>query len=62
MSCPADTPEELEGWDVVSAAAVLPPLPSEPDEVEHWTRAMFTDANVASHLLPTERIRSMFGR
>ncbi|KAK9830499.1 hypothetical protein WJX72_012100 [[Myrmecia] bisecta] len=25
----------------------LPPPPSQPDEVEHWTRAMFTDASAA---------------
>ena len=26
------------------AAAVLPPPPSQPDDVEHWTRAMYVDA------------------
>ncbi|GIL52304.1 hypothetical protein Vafri_8212 [Volvox africanus] len=40
-----DDPVEVEdGWDVVQAP-FLPPPPSRPDEVEHWTRAMFTDAN-----------------
>ncbi|GLI68199.1 hypothetical protein VaNZ11_012543 [Volvox africanus] len=41
-----DDPVEVEedGWDVVQAP-FLPPPPSQPDEVEHWTRAMFTDAN-----------------
>lgn len=33
---------EEDGWDVVQAP-FLPPPPSQPDEVEHWTRAMFTD-------------------
>jgi hypothetical protein len=26
------------------AGAVLPPPPSQPDDVEHWTRAMYLDA------------------
>ncbi|KAG2482659.1 hypothetical protein HYH03_018432 [Edaphochlamys debaryana] len=41
-----DEAEEVEedGWDVVQAP-FLPPPPSQPDEVEHWTRAMFTDAS-----------------
>lgn len=33
-----------EGWDVVSRPT-LPPPPSQPDEVEHWARAMFQDNN-----------------
>eukprot|EP00798_Chlamydomonas_sp_ICE-L_P016652 gene16652-22903_t len=44
---------EPEGWDLL--APFLPPPPSEPEEVEHWTRAMFTDASStggASRLLP----------
>ncbi|KXZ43908.1 hypothetical protein GPECTOR_78g96 [Gonium pectorale] len=43
-----DDPAEVEedGWDVVQAP-FLPPPPSQPDEVEHWTRAMFTDASRA---------------
>jgi hypothetical protein len=36
--------EEMGGWDLVNAAP-LPPPPSCPEEVEHWTRAMFTDAS-----------------
>ncbi|GFR51668.1 hypothetical protein Agub_g14099, partial [Astrephomene gubernaculifera] len=38
---------EEDGWDVVQAP-FLPPPPSQPDEVEHWTRAMFTDATTTS--------------
>lgn len=33
----------LDGGGAVQLP-LLPPRPSEPDEVEHWTRAMFTDA------------------
>jgi hypothetical protein len=36
--------EEMGGWDLINAAP-LPPPPSCPEEVEHWTRAMFTDAS-----------------
>lgn len=35
--------EGAEGWDVVQP--FLPPPPSQPDEVEHWARAMFQDNN-----------------
>ena len=34
---------ESEDWDLVQPP-YLPPPPSQPEEVEHWTRAMFTDA------------------
>eukprot|EP00873_Tetraselmis_striata_P033486 jgi/Tetstr1/453750/TSEL_040703.t1 len=37
---------EGEDWDLVQRP-FLPPPPSQPDEVEHWTRAMFTDASRA---------------
>lgn len=37
-----DDDEEDEGWGVVRAP-FLPPPPSRPDDVEHWTRAMITD-------------------
>jgi hypothetical protein len=30
--------------------ALLPPPPSQPDEVEHWSRAMFSDANAHATL------------
>eukprot|EP00878_Enallax_costatus_P029753 GHUV01032299.1.p1 GENE.GHUV01032299.1~~GHUV01032299.1.p1 ORF type:complete len:201 (+),score=57.52 GHUV01032299.1:545-1147(+) len=40
----ADDGEEEEGWGFVQAP-FLPPPPSQPDEVEHWARAMFTDGN-----------------
>ncbi len=69
--------EEDEGWGVVQTP-FLPPPPSRPDEVEHWTRAMFTDASAAgAHvaslasnvgspsaggMLPMERIRSLFNK
>ncbi|KAG2426499.1 hypothetical protein HXX76_011727 [Chlamydomonas incerta] len=45
---PGSEGEEVEedGWDVVQAP-FLPPPPSQPEEVEHWTRAMFTDASRA---------------
>jgi hypothetical protein len=33
----------LESRGVSVPAAVLPPLPTEPELVEQWTRAMFTD-------------------
>lgn len=39
-----DEEEEEEGWGFVQAP-FLPPPPSQPDEVEHWARAMFTDGN-----------------
>lgn len=32
----------IEGWDLVEPA--FPPPPSESEDIEHWTRAMFTDA------------------
>ncbi|GAB2287695.1 hypothetical protein Dimus_022059 [Dionaea muscipula] len=32
----------IEGWDLVEPT--FPPPPSETEDVEHWTRAMFTDA------------------
>lgn len=40
----AEDEEEEEGWGFVQAP-FLPPPPSQPDEVEHWARAMFTDGN-----------------
>lgn len=56
----------------------LPPPPSQPDEVEHWSRAMFSDGNAAAAMsamaamaaeppaagamLSVERIRSLFSR
>jgi hypothetical protein len=36
--------ENLEGWDLVEHPT-LPPPPSQSEDVEHWTRAMFIDAN-----------------
>ena len=33
----------LESRGVAVPSAVLPPLPTEPELVEQWTRAMFTD-------------------
>lgn len=36
---------DLEGWDIVDRPGdILPPPPSEPDNIAHWTRAMFLDA------------------
>jgi len=32
----------FEGWDLVDYPT--PPPPSEAEDIEHWTRAMFTDA------------------
>lgn len=64
-----DDEGDMEGWDMVQEP-FLPPPPSQPDAVEHWTRAMFTDAQrraapVHTGLppactLPMERIRSIF--
>lgn len=34
----------FEGWDLVERQP-LPPPPSRAEDVEHWTRAMFVDAN-----------------
>eukprot|EP00879_Flechtneria_rotunda_P011909 GHRR01012438.1.p1 GENE.GHRR01012438.1~~GHRR01012438.1.p1 ORF type:complete len:242 (+),score=125.82 GHRR01012438.1:1834-2559(+) len=47
-----DDDEEDEGWGVVQTP-FLPPPPSQPDEVEHWARAMFADGN--ARLLPQQR-------
>ena len=33
----------IEGWDIVEHLT-LPPPPSQTEDVEHWTRAMFIDA------------------
>lgn len=33
----------IEGWDIVERPT-LPPPPSQTEDVEHWTRAMFIDA------------------
>lgn len=33
----------IEGWDIVEHSP-LPPPPSQTEDVEHWTRAMFIDA------------------
>lgn len=33
----------IEGWDLVEHPK-FPPPPSETEDVEHWTRAMFIDA------------------
>ena len=33
----------IEGWDLVEHPT-LPPPPSQSEDVEHWTRAMFIDA------------------
>ena len=33
----------VEEWDIVECPT-LPPPPSQVEDVEHWTRAMFTDA------------------
>lgn len=35
--------EEDEGW--VVQTPFLPPPPSQPDQVEHWVRAMYADPN-----------------
>lgn len=36
---------DLEGWNFVDRPMdILPPPPSEPDNIAHWTRAMFLDA------------------
>uniref|UniRef100_A0A7S1XAG3 Uncharacterized protein n=1 Tax=Tetraselmis chuii TaxID=63592 RepID=A0A7S1XAG3_9CHLO len=40
----AEEEGEADDWDLVQRP-FLPPPPSQPDEVEHWTRAMFTDAS-----------------
>lgn len=37
--------EVLEGWDVVHRPFLPPPPCSQPDEIEHWSRAMFRDNN-----------------
>ena len=39
----ADDEEEDEGW--VVQTPFLPPPPSQPDQVEHWVRAMYADPN-----------------
>lgn len=33
----------FDGWDFVEYPK-FPPPPSETEDIEHWTRAMFTDA------------------
>lgn len=33
----------IEGWDIVEHPT-FPPPPSQIEDVEHWTRAMFIDA------------------
>lgn len=33
----------FDGWDLVEYPK-FPPPPSESEDIEHWTRAMFTDA------------------
>lgn len=33
----------IEGWDIVEHPT-FPPPPSQSEDVEHWTRAMFIDA------------------
>lgn len=33
----------FDGWDMIERPA-WPPPPSHPEDVEHWMRAMFTDA------------------
>lgn len=33
----------IEGWDIVEHPT-FPPPPSETEDIEHWTRAMFLDA------------------
>lgn len=33
----------IDGWDLVEHPT-FPPPPSENEDVEHWTRAMFIDA------------------
>lgn len=38
-----DEEEEDEGW--VVQTPFLPPPPSQPDQVEHWVRAMYADPN-----------------
>ncbi len=43
---PTEEEEEvLEGWDVVHRPFLPPPPCSQPDEIEHWSRAMFRDNN-----------------
>jgi hypothetical protein len=42
-----DEDDEDEGWGMVRTPW-LPPPPSQPDEVEQWARAMFTDPNASS--------------
>lgn len=34
---------ETDGWDFVEHPH-FPPPPSQTEDIEHWTRAMFTDA------------------
>lgn len=33
----------IDGWDIVERPP-FPPPPSQTEDIEHWTRAMFTDA------------------
>ena len=42
-----DDEDDDEGWGMVRTPW-LPPPPSQPDEVEQWARAMFTDPNASS--------------
>jgi len=44
----AEDPAVADEWDIVHRP-FLPPPPSQPDEVEHWSRAMFEDARENLH-------------
>jgi hypothetical protein len=46
-----DADEEDEGW-VVQTMTPLPPPPSQPDDVQHWARAMFADGNALAGAAP----------
>lgn len=53
-------------WSVIQAP-FLPPPPSEPEEVEHWTRAMFTDAQARRRssniqVLQSERLLGLLNK
>ncbi|MED6164375.1 hypothetical protein PIB30_089379 [Stylosanthes scabra] len=39
----SDGKSEIEGWDIIEHPK-FPPPPSQSEDIEHWTRAMFIDA------------------